>query len=83
MNPLVHTLALAGLIVAGHALADDSMSRASMTKEQAFKDCMERQKAGAVNMSKAQMKRLCKDKLKDQKATGDMPEQPATDAPHN
>jgi pentapeptide MXKDX repeat protein len=83
LNPLVHTLALAGLIVAGHALADDSMSRASMTREQALKDCMERQKAGAVNMSKAQMKRLCKDKLKDQKATGDMPEQPATDAPHN
>ena len=83
MNPLVHTLALAGLLVAGHALADDSMSRASMTEQQALNDCMERQKAGAVNMSKAQMKRLCKDKLKDQKATGDMPEQPATDAPHN
>jgi pentapeptide MXKDX repeat protein len=83
MNPLVHTAALAGLLVAGYALADDSMSRASMTNGQAMKDCMERQKAGAVNMSKAQMKRLCKDKLKEQKATGDMPEQPATDAPHN
>jgi pentapeptide MXKDX repeat protein len=83
MNPLVHTAALAGLLVASHALADDSMSRASMTDQQAMRDCMERQKAGAVNMSKAQMKRLCKDKLKDQKATGDMPEQPATDAPRN
>jgi hypothetical protein len=59
------------------------MSRASMTEHQAMKDCMERQKAAAVNMSKAQMKRLCKDKLKDQKATGDMPERPPTDAPHN
>jgi hypothetical protein len=29
------------------------------------------------------MKRLCRDKLKDQKATGDMPEQPAADTPHN
>jgi hypothetical protein len=29
------------------------------------------------------MKRLCRDKLKDQKVTGDMPEQPAADAPHN
>jgi hypothetical protein len=84
MNPLVHTFALAGLLVAGHALADDSMSRASMTNRQAMKDCIERQKAAAVNMSKAQMKRLCKDKLKDQKSTGDMPEQPAADAPpHN
>jgi len=48
-----------------------------------MKDCMERQKAGPVNMSKAQMKQFCRDKLKDQKATGDMPEQPAADAPHN
>lgn len=83
MNRLAHTLALAGLMVAGHALADDSMSRASMTEHQAMKDCMERQKAGPVNMSKGQMERLCKDKLKDQKATGDMPEKPATDAPQN
>jgi pentapeptide MXKDX repeat protein len=83
MNPLVHTVALVGLLVAGHALADDSMSRASMTEQQAMKDCIERQKAGAVNMSKAQMKRLCRDKLKDQKKTGDMPEQPAADTPHN
>lgn len=83
MNRLVHILALAGLVAAGHALADDSMPRASMTEHQAMKDCMERQKAAAVNMSKAQMKRLCKDKLKDQKATGDMPERPPTDAPHN
>ena len=83
MNPLIHIVALAGLLVAGHALADDSMSRASMTEQQAMKDCMERQKAGAVNMSKAQMKRLCRDKLKDQKKAGDMPEQPAADTPHN
>jgi pentapeptide MXKDX repeat protein len=83
MNPLIHTVALAGLLVAGHALADDSMSRASMTDQQAMKDCMERQKVGAVNMSKAQMKRLCRDQLKDQKKTGDMPEQPAADTPHN
>jgi pentapeptide MXKDX repeat protein len=83
MNPLIHTVALAGLLVAGHALADDSMSRASMTDQQAMKVCMERQKVGAVNMSKAQMKRLCRDQLKDQKKTGDMPEQPAADTPHN
>jgi hypothetical protein len=48
-----------------------------------MKDCMERQKAAAVNMSNAQMKRLCKDKLREQKATGDMPEKPPADAPHN
>ena len=83
MNPLAQIVIVAGLLVAGYAHADDSMSRAAMTDHQAMKDCMERQKAGAVNMSKAQMKRLCKDKLKEQKATGDMPEQPAADAPHN
>jgi hypothetical protein len=44
---------------------------------------MERQKSADVNMSKAQMKRLCKDKMQEQKATGDMPEQPPADAPHN
>jgi len=83
MNPLVHTFAIAGLILAGSALADDSMSRSSMTKEQAMKDCIEQQKTAGMNMSKAQMKRMCKDKLKEQKATGDMPEHPAADAPHN
>ena len=83
MNPLVYTVAIAGLFVACNALADDSMARSSMTKEQAMKDCIEQQKTAGVNMSKAQMKRMCKDKLKVQKATGDMPEQPASDAPHN
>jgi pentapeptide MXKDX repeat protein len=83
MKALIHTAAIAGLLVAGHALADDSMSRSGMTDHQAMKDCMERQKSADVNMSKAQMKRLCKDKLKEQKATGDMPEQPPADAPHN
>jgi len=57
------------------------MKHASMNKHQAMKDCMERQKTAGVNMSKGEMKRICKDKLKEQKATGDMPQQPAADAP--
>jgi hypothetical protein len=83
MNRLVNTFALIGLAFGSCVFADDAMTRSSMTKHQAMKDCIEQQKTAGVNMSKAEMKRICKDKLKNQKATGDMPEQPATDAPHN
>jgi pentapeptide MXKDX repeat protein len=83
MNLVTSSLALAGLLVGGGVFADDTMSHATMTPRQAMKDCIERQKTADVNMSKAEMKRICKDKLKNQKATGDMPEQPPTDSPHN
>ena len=82
MNRLIIPAALVGLLLAGSAFADDTMSRATMSTHQAMKDCIEQQKTADVNMSKAEMKRICKDKLKKQKATGDMPQQPATDAPH-
>jgi pentapeptide MXKDX repeat protein len=88
MNRAINALALAGLIsgsasLANAAFAEDTMSHATMTTHQAMKDCIEQQKTADVNMSKAAMKRLCKDKLKAQKTTGDMPQRPATDAPHN
>jgi hypothetical protein len=83
MKRLPLSLALAALLVGSSVMADDTMSRATMTPHQALKDCIEKQKTVDVNMSNSQMKRLCKDKLKAQKATGDMPEQPPTDAPHN
>jgi pentapeptide MXKDX repeat protein len=83
MNRARSSLALVGLILGSSAFADDTMSHASMTTHQAMKDCIEQQRTADVNMSKAEMKRICKDKLKNQKATGDMPEQPATDTPHN
>jgi hypothetical protein len=83
MNRLTLSLALAAVLAGSSAMADDSMSRATMTPHQSLKDCIEKQKTVDVNMSNAQMKRLCKDKLKAQKATGDMPEQPPKDVPHN
>jgi hypothetical protein len=64
-------------------LAEDSPPGSAMTPQQAMKDCIEQQKAANVSMSNAEMKRICKDKLKDQKATGAMPEQPPRDTPHN
>ena len=88
MNRATSVLTLVGLIAgsvacAQSAFADDTMSHASMTTHQAMKDCIEQQKTADVNMSKSEMKRICKDKLKSQKATGDMPQQPPTDSPHN
>ena len=82
MNRSLNLIALLTLAVAGHAaLADDTMTRSSMTKHQAMKECIEQQKTANVNMSQGEMKRICKDRLKQQKATGDMPEKPAADAP--
>jgi hypothetical protein len=83
MNRVMSSLALAGLLSGSAVFADDTMTHASMTTHQAMKDCIEQQKTADVNMSKAEMKRICKDKLKAQKATGEMPQQPPTDAPHN
>jgi hypothetical protein len=84
MNRTITSLILVGLSVCGvHALADDSMSRATPTTHQMMKDCIERQKTADVNMSQAQMKRICKDQLKQQKQTGVPPEPAPTDVPHN
>jgi hypothetical protein len=66
-----------------HALADDSMNHVTMTKSQSMKDCIERQKTADVSMSKAEMKRICKNQLKQQKQTGAPAEPQATDTPHN
>jgi hypothetical protein len=84
MNRRITSLALVGLSVYGaYALAEDSMSRATPTNHQMMKDCIERQKTADVNMSQAEMKRICKDQLKQQKQSG-VPAEPApTDAPHN
>jgi hypothetical protein len=83
MNRIITTFALVGLAFGSCALADEATPASSMTKRQAMKDCVEQQKTSNMSMSKAEMKRICKDKLKDQKVTGDMPQQPATDAPRN
>ncbi len=57
MNRLMHCAALAGLILGSNAFADDTMKHAAMTKHQAMKDCMERQKNAGVNMAKSEMTR--------------------------
>jgi len=83
MNSLIRTLALTGLILCGtQAFADDSMTQATMTDHQKMKDCIEKQKQGNVNMSTAEMKRVCKDEMKKQKATGEV-SPPPTDTPHD
>jgi hypothetical protein len=78
---LMFPLMLSGTLV----FADDTMSRATPTDQQLIKTCIEKQKADEkqktdnVTMSKAEMKRYCKDQLKRQKATGSLPEAPPTD----
>jgi hypothetical protein len=67
--------------LAGPVAADDSMARATPTDHQMLKDCIEKQKSKNVTMSKAEMKRFCKDELKRQKDTGAMPNPPPADEP--
>jgi hypothetical protein len=81
MNRSITTFALLGLAFGACVFANDAPPASSMTKHQAMKDCIEQQKTVNMSMSKAEMKRICKDKLKEQKATGDMPQHPAADAP--
>jgi hypothetical protein len=84
MHRLTSSLVLVGLAVCGtQAFADESVSRATPTNHQMMKDCIERQKAAGVTMSKADMKQFCKDQLKHQKQTGAPAEPPPTDTPHN
>jgi hypothetical protein len=84
MNRAVAALTLIGFSVCSvQALADDTVSRATPTDHQMLKDCIEKQKTADVTMSEAQMKRICKDQLKQQKQSG-IPAEPApTDTPHN
>jgi hypothetical protein len=79
MTKLLPSLWVAAALAVGTASADDAMDRATPTQHQAFKECMAKQKTADVNMSKAQMTRLCKDELKREKA-GDAPP-PPSDAP--
>jgi hypothetical protein len=80
MKLLIPTV-LAAALLAGSVMADDSMGRATPSKHQALKDCIEKQKTADVNMSKSQMERLCKDEIKRQKVAGDTPPADAPRAP--
>jgi hypothetical protein len=76
MKPLISAALAATALLAGPVMADGSMARATPSKHQAMKDCIEKQKTADVNMSKSEMERLCKDEIKRQKATGDSPPPP-------
>jgi len=84
MKRIVAALTLVGFSVCSvQAFADDTVSRATPTDHQALKECIEKQKTADVTMSEDQMKRICKDQLKQQKKSG-IPAEPApTDTPHN
>lgn len=71
-----HSWLLIGALLAGHAFADDAVSRATPTKHQTLKECIEKQKTADVTMSKSQMTRICKDEMKRQKALGESPPPP-------
>jgi len=84
MNRTIAVLGLFGFAICGaQSFADDSVSRATPTDHQMMKDCIEKQKTADVTMSEAQMKRICKDQLKQQKQSGIPADPPPTDTPHN
>ncbi len=88
MNRVYDSLALAAVIACGSlvgtpARADEAVGRATPTKQEMMKDCIEKQKTADVTMSKAQMKRMCRDKFKQQKVDGTPLDPPASDTPHN
>jgi hypothetical protein len=80
---LYGSILIAATLCGAQAIADDSMSHVTMTKSQMMKDCIEKQKTADVTMSKAAMKRMCRDQLKEQKQTGALPEPPPVDKPAN
>ena len=80
MNKFIPVMMTATALLATVAMADDSMTKATPSKHQTLKECIEKQKTADVNMSKSQMTRLCKDEIKREKA-GDIPPPPADQPP--
>jgi hypothetical protein len=64
------------------AFADDSLNRATPTKHQSLKQCIEKQKTADVTQSKDQMTQFCKDQLKREKQLGESAP-PPSDSAHN
>ena len=84
MNRIINSVVLIGLsLCAAQAFADDSATPGTPTSHQLLKDCIEKQKASDVSMSKAEMTRLCKEQLKQQKKAGVPVDPPPVDTPHN
>jgi hypothetical protein len=63
--------AIAAVLAGAACFADDSVSRATPTKHQSLKACIEKQKTADVTLSKSEMTRICKDELKRQKDFGE------------
>jgi hypothetical protein len=79
---MINSVAFIGLLACGtQAIADDSTSPGTPTSRQMMKECIDKQKTSDVSMSKAAMKRMCKDQLKQQKQSGTPVEAPPVDAP--
>ncbi len=84
MTPTIQSIALVGLLLMGaNSLADDSWNRSIMTKRQMISDCLQKQKASDVTLSKLDIFRICRDQLRQQKTSGAFPEAPPRDSPHN
>jgi hypothetical protein len=86
MNRTAAVLTLFGFSVCvfgGEAFADDTVTRATPTDNQTLKECIQKQKTADVTMSEAQMKQICKDKMKQQKQSGVPMEKAPTDTPQN
>ena len=61
--------------------ADPPMDRTTPTKSETMNDCIRKHQAGDVNLSKSELKRLCKDEIKQKKTAADAP--PPQDTPKN
>ena len=74
MTPTIQSIALVGLLLMGaNSLADDSWNRSIMTKRQMISDCLQKQKASDVTLSKLDIFRICRDQLRQQKTSGAFP----------
>jgi len=83
MNKLLSCLmAFGALVLVGtQSYGDDTVSRATPTKHQLMKECIDRQKTADVTMSKSPMQRICKDELKQQRNYGITTPPPPSDPP--
>ena len=75
-------LVVTAILAGASSFADDSVSRATPTKHQSMKQCIEKQKTADVTMSKSEMTRICKDELKREKQFGESAP-PPQDRPGN
>jgi hypothetical protein len=82
MTRLFYSSVFAAAALLGvQAFADDSVSRATPTKHQSMKECIEKQKTADVTMSKSQMARICRDELQRKQRGESAP--PPSDTAHD